>query len=98
MNKHWDEQTAGCGCQYDAAGSVFVDRCVCASAQVDWPARFRKAASAAERVHLPATARYLREVAMNLELTPPDQVEAIARALLGQVVMDVNEALLGQES
>lgn len=23
--------TAGCGCQYDAAGRVFVDRCVCSA-------------------------------------------------------------------
>jgi hypothetical protein len=42
------EQNAGCGCQYDAAGNVFVDHCVCPLAEpapIDWPARLRRAAT-----------------------------------------------------
>lgn len=40
-----DTTTAGCGCQYDAGGRVFVDRCVCAKV----PARDHAAADQAHR-------------------------------------------------
>ena len=49
---------------------------------VDWPARFRAAANAAEKRGAAAGAAELRDFANKMFWAPPDVVEVIGRALL----------------
>ena len=54
------------------------------STPIDWPARFRTAADAAEKRGAAAGAAELRDFANKMFWAPPDVVEAIGRALLGE--------------
>jgi hypothetical protein len=57
------------------------------AAPVNWPARFRRAAEAAEGADFPGTARDLERIAeqlLSLGISWPHVVAAIGRALLGE--------------
>lgn len=55
-----------------------------APAWVDWPARFRAAADAADEHGRPSVAQHFRWLAAAIEHPPPDVAEAIERALRGE--------------
>lgn len=56
-----------------------------AAARVDWPARFRAAAEAADNAKWVTSARDLRNIARDLDGDmPAGLTEAIGRALLGE--------------
>lgn len=81
MSEQWDgDEPCLCGTEFTCLADEHDKRAD--PAPVDWSARFRAAADAAEAAGLPPS-QYLRGLAVLLNAWPSHVVEVIERALLG---------------